>query len=60
MIPNKFYLLLLLIPLGSIYIAIHEFYGRGSVFSQMVVLSILMLFNIVVFEIYVKMNEMFR
>lgn len=58
-IPNNFYLFLLLIPVGSIYIAINEFYSRNNRFSTMVTISILLLFNVVIFEIYIKMNEMF-
>lgn len=58
-IPNNFYLFLLLIPVGSIYIAINEFYSQNNRFSTMVTISILLLFNVVIFEIYIKMNEMF-
>ncbi len=58
-IPNNFYLFLLLIPVGSIYIAINEFYSKSNRFSAMVTISILLLFNVVIFEIYIKLNEMF-
>lgn len=59
MLPNKFYLFLLLIPIGSIYIAVNEFYDRDSRFSSMIIMSILLLFNVITFEIYVNTNEVF-
>ena len=59
MIPNKFYLFLLLIPMGSIYISFNEFYGRNNGFSSTIIVSILLLFNVVIFEIYIKTNEAF-
>lgn len=59
MIPNKFYILLLLVPVGSIYIAVNEFYNKNINFSSVIVMSILLLFNIVIFEIYMKTNELF-
>lgn len=58
-LPNKFYLFLLLIPIGSIYIAINEFYDRDSRFSSMIIMSILLLFNVIIFEIYIKTSEVF-
>lgn len=58
-IPNNFYLYLLLIPIGSIYIAINEFYSKNSKISSMITISILILFNVVIFEIYIKINEFF-
>lgn len=58
-IPNKFYLFLLLIPIGSIYIAFNEFYNRNGRLSSMIVMSILLLFNVTIFEIYIKTSEVF-
>lgn len=59
-LPNKFYLFLLLIPAGSIYIAVNElFYDRNSSFSSTIIMSILLLFNVIIFEIYIKTNEIF-
>lgn len=58
-IPNNFYLFLLLIPVGSIYIAISEFYSKNDRIFIMITISVLLLFNVVIFEIYIKMNEMF-
>lgn len=59
MIPNKFYLFLLLIPMGSIYISFNEFYGRNNGLSSTITVSILLLFNVIIFEIYIKTNEVF-
>ncbi len=59
MLPNRFYLFLLLIPIGSIYIAVNEFYNRNNRFSSMIIMSILLLFNVIIFEIYIKTNEIF-
>lgn len=58
-IPNNFYLFLLLIPVGSIYIAISEFYSKNNKISTMITISILLLFNVIIFEIYIKMSEIF-
>ena len=59
MIPNKFYLFLLLIPVGSIYIAFNEFYDRNNRLSSTIIMSILLLFNVIIFEIYIKTSEVF-
>ena len=58
-IPNNFYLYLLLVPVGSIYIAISEFYARSNNLSEILIISILLIFNVVIFELYIKMNEIF-
>lgn len=58
-IPNNFYLYLLFIPVGSIYIAISEFYSRSDKVSAILIISILLIFNVVIFELYIKMNELF-
>lgn len=58
-IPNKFYVGLLFIPLGSIYIAVNQFYFNNSIIFSAVATSILLLFNVIFFEIYFKMNEIF-
>lgn len=59
MIPNKFYLFSLLIPAGSIYIAISEFYDRNNRLSSTIIMSVLLLFNVIIFEIYIKTSEVF-
>ena len=58
-IPNTFHLFLLLIPIGSIYIAINELYSINNRFFIMTTVIILLIFNIIIFEIYIKMNELF-
>lgn len=58
-ISNRLYLYLLLVPIGSIYIAVNEFYYKGNNVSATLIISILILFNIIIFEIYTKLNELF-
>lgn len=61
-IPAKYYIGLLLVPIGSIYIAVTEFYSIGEiqeVLPSMITFSILLMFNIVVLEIYSKISENF-
>lgn len=60
--PVKFYLPLLFVPVGSIYIAIEEFYSmdiENNLIQSIVVISILLLFNIVIFDIYSKLVHYF-
>lgn len=62
LIPSKYYMGLLFVPIGSIYIAVNEFYSKGStgqLISSMVTFSILLLFNIIILEIYSKISENF-
>ncbi len=58
-VPNNFYLYLLFFPIGSICIAINEFYARENTFSSICTISILLIFNVIIFELYIKMNEIF-
>lgn len=58
-IPSKYYLFLLLIPAGSLYVAINEFYSKGNSILSLITISIMILFNVVIFEIYIKLNETF-
>lgn len=60
LIPNTYLLLLFFISAGSICIAINEFYSKeaSSIFSILTV-SILLLFNVGIFELYIKINEIF-
>lgn len=61
-IPAKYYFILLFIPLGSICIAVDKFFSvenNDGILSSMIVFSILLLFNIIVFEIYSKLAEKF-
>lgn len=62
LIPIKYYLGLLLVPIGSIYIAVTDFYSIREVqevLPSMITFSILLLFNIIVLEIYSKILENF-
>ncbi|ANU44447.1 ATP-binding protein [Enterocloster clostridioformis] len=60
-IPTKYYLALLFIPVGSIYIAVNEFYSvyDNDEFSKVITFCILLIFNIIIFEIYSKLAENF-
>lgn len=58
-IPVRFYLYFLFLPLGSILIALSQFYAEGVRVLSTVSASVLLLFNVIVFEIYTKMNELF-
>lgn len=58
-IPGHFYLSFLLLPAGSIFIALNLFYSKGSRFLSTLSVSVLLLFNVVTFELYMKMNELF-
>ena len=58
-IPARYYVGLLFVPIGSIYIAVNEFYSINNmkeVLPSMVTFSILLLFNII---IYSKISENF-
>lgn len=62
LIPPKYYAGLLFVPVGSIYIAVAEFFTKSNsedVISSMIIFSILLLFNIIILEIYSKISENF-
>lgn len=59
LVTNNFYIYLLFVPSGSIYIAVNQIYTNSSKLFSTITISILLLFNVVIFEIYLKMNEMF-
>lgn len=62
LIPTRYYVGLLIVPIGSIYIAVNEFYSINNikeVLPSMVTFSILLLFNIIILEIYSKISENF-
>ena len=59
LIPNKFFIWLLLIPVGSIYISFDEFYKRSDTLSSVVIMSMLLGFNVIIYELYIKMSEIF-
>lgn len=59
-IPTKYYMILLAIPMGSIFIAVDEFYDdiyNNYAFFTMITFCILLLFNILIFEIYLKIGK---
>lgn len=61
-IPARYYVGLLFVPIGSIYIAVNELYSINNmkeVLPSMVTFSILLLFNIIILEIYSKISENF-
>lgn len=53
-ISTRLYLYLLFIPAGSGYIAIHQFRAGET---SMLIAGILLLFNVVIFELYIKIND---
>ncbi|MDE6203198.1 MAG: GHKL domain-containing protein, partial [Lachnospiraceae bacterium] len=59
-VPTLYYISFLFVPIGSIYVAIHEFNlvqnGRKN-FASMVTFSILLLVNIVFLAIYTRLSE---
>lgn len=62
LIPARYYVGLLFVPIGSIYIAVNEFYSINDikeVFPSVITFSILLLFNIIILEIYSKISENF-
>ena len=59
LLPGKYYFFLLLVPVGSIVIAINEFCSEGKSFFAVITISILILFNVIIFELYVKINKVF-
>lgn len=62
LISAKYCIALLFIPIGSIYIAVDEFNSKlndSNTISSMFTFSILLLFNIIIFEIYYKVVENF-
>lgn len=59
-IPIKHYIFLLLIPAGSIYVAINEFYSKDNTILSLITISIMLLFNVIIFEIHLKLSETFR
>lgn len=58
-IPNKYYSLLLFIPAGSLFIAIYEFYSKANVLLSIIIISVLLFINIIIFELYTKLNDFF-
>lgn len=62
LIPLKYYIALLFVPVGTIYIAVNAFFyenNSGQMICTMITFSILLLFNMIVLEIYSKISEKF-
>lgn len=62
LIPPRYYAGLLFVPVGSIYIAVAEFFSKNNsddMISSMIKFSILLLFNIIILEVYSKISENF-
>ena len=60
-IPTKYFLILLLFPLGSIYIALAGFHSgayNSSTIFPMTAISILLFFNVFIFELYSKQSKL--
>lgn len=61
-IPIKYYLPILFLPVGSIYIAIKIFFLLDLdvyIIQAIIIISLLLLFNIVIFEIYSKLTQFY-
>lgn len=58
-VPVRFYLYFLFLAIGSILIVLSQFCVKGNGGLSTVSVCILLLFNVIVFEIYFKMNELF-
>lgn len=58
-IHGSFYLYLLFMPVGSIYIAVNQYYAQSRGIFSAIAISILLIFNIMIFDIYIKMSETF-
>lgn len=59
-VPNKFFIYSLIFPIGSIYISFYVYYTIDYVYSSIVSISILLVFNTIIFEFFIKMNVLFR
>lgn len=62
LLPAKYYIGLFFVPAGSIYIAVNEFYAKNNtkhIILSMITFSILLLFNIIIWEINLKMSDFF-
>lgn len=58
-IPNRLAFVLLLVPVGSIYIMLVQFYMVDSYFLSISVFIFLLLFNMIIFDVYTKLSRYF-
>lgn len=56
-IPDTYCFLLFFIPFGSVCITINEFYSKEYSIFSVATICILLLFNIGIYELYVKINK---
>ncbi len=60
LVPGRLCLLLLLIPVGSIYIMISQYqHTKSNYLLSSSILGFLLLFNLITFDVYVKINHFF-
>lgn len=58
-VPEKVFLFLPVIPIGSMVILFVQYYFRGLTVDSAIILSILIVFNMVVFEMYIKFQSIY-
>lgn len=58
-IPNRLAFALLLVPVGSIYIMLVQFYMVDSYFLSISVFIFLLLFNMIIFDVYTRLSQYF-
>ena len=57
LIPVKYYIVFFFVSIGSIYIATAVFFSENNTVTAMIVFSILLLFNMIILEVYSKITE---
>lgn len=57
LIPVKYYIVFFFVSIGSIYIAAAVFFSENNTVTAMIVFSILLLFNMIILEVYSKITE---
>ena len=57
LIPVKYYIVFFFVSIGSIYIAVAVFFSENNTVTAMIVFSILLLFNMIILEVYSKITE---
>ncbi len=60
LVPGRLCLLLFLVPVGSIYIMISQYqHMKSNYLLSSSILGILLLFNLIIFDVYIKINRFF-
>ena len=57
LIPVKYYIVFFFVSIGSIYIATAVFFSENNTVTALIVFSILLLFNMIILEVYSKITE---